>query len=150
MSLQSANEFVLFAAKHPALLEESKTITANKSAAEAALAISDLGKREGFDFSPTEAVEIRLDYIEALSDHELDSVAGGAGDATTATLTAAGSIVGGQVVMGGGMIGAGVGAGIGTAIAGGSTEESVMAGVKASSQKMDETKSVVQQIFSGW
>ena len=36
MSLQSANEFVLFAAKHPALLEESKTITANKSAAEAA------------------------------------------------------------------------------------------------------------------
>jgi hypothetical protein len=52
--------------------------------------------------------------------------------------------------MGGGMIGAGVGAGIGTAIAGGSTEESVMAGVNASNQKIEETKSVVQQIFSGW
>jgi hypothetical protein len=150
MSLQSANEFVLFAAKHPALIEESKTITANKSADEAALAISKLGKREGYDFTPAESLEIRLDYIQALSDTELDSVAGGAGDTTTATLTMAGSLVGGQVVTGGGFIGAGVGAGIGTAIAGGSTEESVMAGVNASNQKIEETKSVVQQIFSGW
>jgi len=55
----------------PALLEESKTITANKSAAEAALRDSDLGKREDSLLSDR-GRGIRLDYIEALSDHELD------------------------------------------------------------------------------
>jgi len=150
MSLQSANDFALAAAKNPALTEESKIATADKSPEDAALAVSELGKREGYDFTPAEALEFRRNFIRQLSDAELDSVAGGAGDATTQQLTFAGGMLGGQVAPGGGIIGAGVGAGIGTAIAGGSTEQSVMAGVQASNQKIEETKSVVQQIFSGW
>jgi predicted ribosomally synthesized peptide with nif11-like leader len=150
MSLQSANEFVQAAAKNPALTEESKTATTNKTPEEAAVAISALGKREGYDFTPAEALEYRRNFIRELSDSELDSVAGGAGDPTTASLTAAGSIIGGEVVPGGGIIGAGVGAGIGTAIAGGSTQESVMAGVNASNDSINSAKSVVQQVFSGW
>jgi hypothetical protein len=150
MSLQSANEFVLAAAKNPALTEESKTATANKSPDDAALAISELGKRKGYDFTPAEALEFRRNFIRELSDSELDSVAGGAGDPTTESLTMAGSLVGGRVAPGGGFIGAGVGAGVGTAIGGGSTEDSVLAGAQATSDSIDSFKSVINTIFSGW
>ena len=150
MSLQSANEFVVVLTKNPALTEESKTATADKSPADAALAMSELGKREGYDFTPGEALEIRDNHVRQLSESELDSVAGGAGDPLTAQLTAAGSIVGGQVVPGGGIIGAGVGAGVGTAIAGGSTQDSVLAGVKASNDSIDGFKKVINTVVSGW
>src|ERR1039457_3418222 len=111
---------------------------------------NESGKRQGYDFTPAEALEFRRNFIRELSDSELDSVAGGAGDPTTESLTMAGSLVGGRVAPGGGFIGAGVGAGVGTAIGGGSTEDSVLAGAQATSDSIDSFKSVINTIFSGW
>jgi hypothetical protein len=82
MSLQSAHEFALAAAKNPALAERSKTATTDKSPADAALAISELGKREGYDFTPAEVLELRQNCARQLSESELDSVAGGVADFT--------------------------------------------------------------------
>ena len=150
MSLQSANEFVLFAAKHPAITEESNALTANKSADEAALAISKLGKREGFDFTPAESLEIRLDYIQALSEADLDSVSGGKGEVSRDQLIFAGSVVGGSIAPGGSIIGAGAGAAIDTALGGGSASDALAAGALEANKSLNESKSVVEKVFSGW
>jgi predicted ribosomally synthesized peptide with nif11-like leader len=82
MSLQSANEFAVAVAKNPALAEESKTAAGDKSPADAALAICELGKREGYDFTPAEVLELHQNYARQLSESELDSVAGGTTDPT--------------------------------------------------------------------
>jgi hypothetical protein len=48
------------------------------------------------------------------------------------------------------VIGAGVGAGVGAALKGASASDSLAAGAMGAAQNLNETKSVVQQIFSGW
>ena len=78
MSSQSVNEFALAVAKNPALAEESKTHTANKSADEAAHANAELGKREGYEFTSAEVLELKQNYARQLSESELEPVAGGA------------------------------------------------------------------------
>ena len=151
MSLQSATEFAKVIIADPALMSEVTATVNGKNEAEASSAISALGKSKGYDFTPQEAATSRQSFMKQLSDDELNSVAGGATDPVLQqTLTTAGSIIGGQVVTGGGMIGAGVGAGVATAIGGGSAQESVLAGANATNASMNQTKGFVQQVFSGW
>jgi hypothetical protein len=153
MSLQSATEFTNVIIANPVLMSEvSKTID-GKNEAEASSAISALGKSKGYDFTPEEAATMRHAFVKQLSDADLDGVAGGINDggAIQAGVTiVAGQIAGEFIPVGGGIIGAGVGAGVGAALGGASASDSLAAGAMGAAQNLNETKSIVQQIFSGW
>ena len=152
MSLQSATEFTNALTSNPELAAAVLQSIGGKSVSEAATIASDLGKPHGFDFTPEEAVKARNAYAAAnpLSEDELDAVAGGlAGDPSIPT--------GNGIVVGlisppgtGGVIGAGVGTGMATLIGGGSASEAVQAGAVAAAENLNDTRSAVQQFFSGW
>jgi predicted ribosomally synthesized peptide with nif11-like leader len=156
MSLQSATEFTNALTSNPELAAAVLQSIGGKSVSEAATIASDLGKQHGFDFTPEEAVEARNAYAAAnpLSEDELDAVAGGlAGDPSipTGTGTGIGIVVGRISPPGtGGVIGAGVGTGMATLIGGGSASEAVQAGAVAAAENLNDTRSAVQQFFSGW
>jgi predicted ribosomally synthesized peptide with nif11-like leader len=150
MSLQSATEFTNALTSNPELAAAVLQSIGGKSVSEAATIASDLGKQHGFDFTPEEAVEARNAYAAAnpLSEDELDAVAGGlAGDPSIPI----GIVVGRISPPGtGGVIGAGVGTGMATLIGGGSASEAVQAGAVAAAENLNDTRSAVQQFFSGW
>jgi len=150
MSLQSATEFTNALTSNPELAAAVLQSIGGKSVSEAATIASDLGKQHGFDFTPEEAVEARNAYAAAnpLSEDELDAVAGGlAGDPSIGI----GIVVGRISPPGtGGVIGAGVGTGMATLIGGGSASEAVQAGAVAAAENLNDTRSAVQQFFSGW
>jgi len=150
MSLQSATEFTNALISNPELAAAVLQSIGGKSVSEAATIASDLGKQHGFDFTPEEAVEARNAYAAAnpLSEDELDAVAGGlAGDPSIGI----GIVVGRISPPGtGGVIGAGVGTGMATLIGGGSASEAVQAGAVAAAENLNDTRSAVQQFFSGW
>ena len=152
MSLQSATEFTNALTSNPELAAAVLQSIGGKSVSEAATIASDLGKQHGFDFTPEEAVEARNAYAAAnpLSEDELDAVAGGlAGDPSIPTEI--GIVVGRISPPGtGGVIGAGVGTGMATLIGGGSAFEAVQAGAVAAAENLNDTRSAVQQFFSGW
>jgi predicted ribosomally synthesized peptide with nif11-like leader len=154
MSLQSATEFTNALTSNPELAAAVLQSIGGKSVSEAATIASDLGKQHGFDFTPEEAVEARNAYAAAnpLSEDELDAVAGGlAGDPSIPTGTGIGIVVGRISPPGtGGVIGAGVGTGMATLIGGGSASEAVQAGAVAAAENLNDTRSAVQQFFSGW
>ena len=153
MSLENVKNFTAAARSNPALAAKMESATSGKSPNDAANAFSTLGKSEGYDFSPADALEFRNTYFsQELSEQDLNNVAGGAGDpyVTTATTVVAGQLAGELVPGAGGVIGAGVGAAVGTAVAGGSASESTAAGAMASASALDDFKSVVTSIFSGW
>ena len=152
MSLQSVQEFTQKITSNPALLAEVSKIASGNSPDDAANAIAAVGKREGYDFTPAEAKETRQAYVRQLSDSELDSVAGAGDPAIDAAVIGGATIIGSQVLPAGtgGAIGAGVGTGIAIAIDGGSASDAVAGGAMAAAEKTEETKSIVQQIFSGW
>jgi len=154
MSEQSAKEFVLAAAKSAALTEESRILTADKSPADAAIAISALGKREGFDFTADEMAEVRRGFLASheLSEEDLTKVAGGGnqGDVWSTMQPGLGMGLGsifGQFFPGaGGLLGTTVAAGITTAAQGGSAEESIIAGANA----FEQAKNDIVAFFSAW
>ena len=150
MSLQSATEFTNALTSNPELAAAVLQSIGGKSVSEAATIASDLGKQHGFDFTPEQAVEARNAYAAAnpLSEDELDAVAGGlAGDPSIGI----GIVVGRISPPGtGGVIGAGVGTGMATLIGGGSASEAVQAGAVAAAENLNDTRSAVQQFFSGW
>ena len=150
MSLQSATEFTNALTSNPELAAAVLQSIGGKSVSEAATIASDLGKQHGFDFTPEEGVEARNAYAAAnpLSEDELDAVAGGlAGDPSIGI----GIVVGRISPPGtGGVIGAGVGTGMATLIGGGSASEAVQAGAVAAAENLNDTRSAVQQFFSGW
>ena len=151
MSLQSATEFTNTLTSNPELAATLFQSANGKTVSEAAAIASDLGKQHGFDFTADEAIEARNAYASAnpLSEEELDSVAGGGADPVIATGV---GVVAGQLAPTGtgSIIGAGVGAGVATAVGGGSASESVAAGAVAAANNLNESKNIVQQIFSGW
>jgi hypothetical protein len=152
MSLQSATEFTNALTSNPELAAAVLRSIGGKSVSEATTIASDLGSQHGFDFTPEEAVEARNAYAAAnpLSEDELDAVAGGlAGDPSIPT--GIGIVVGRISPPGtGGVIGAGVGTGMATLIGGGSASEAVQAGAVAAAENLNDTRSAVQQFFSGW
>lgn len=153
MSLQSATEFTNVIISNPVLMSEVSTAVDGKNEAEASSAISMLGKSKGYDFTPEEAATMRHAFMKQLSDADLDGVAGGINDGGAAQIgigIVAGQIAGEVIPIGGGIIGAGVGAGVGAALNGASASDSLAAGAVGAAQNLNETKSVVQQIFSGW
>lgn len=153
MSLQGATEFTNAIAANPTLMSEVAAATVGKSPAEAALTISTLGKREGFDFTAEEATATRQAFLAELSEDDLDKVAGGVNDGGAGANGAgyvAGVIAGQVIPIGGGIIGAGVGAGVGAAMGGASASDSLAAGAIGAAQNMADTKSSVQQFFSSW
>jgi hypothetical protein len=153
MSLQSATEFTNVIIANPTLMSEVLKTIDGKNEAEASSAISALGKNKGYDFTAEEAATTRHAFVKQLSDADLDGVAGGLDDGgfAQAGITIVASQVAGEFVpLGGGIIGAGVGAGIGAALNGASASDALAAGAIGAAQKVNETKSVVQQIFSGW
>jgi hypothetical protein len=153
MSLQSATEFTNAIIVNPALMSEVSKTVDGKDEAEASSAISALGKSKGYDFTPEEAATMRHAFVKQLSDADLDGVAGGINDGGAAAIGigyVAGQIAGQVIPVGGGIIGAGVGAGVGAALGGASASDSLAAGAIGAAQNLNETKSVVQQIFSGW
>ncbi|QEE30402.1 Nif11 family protein [Terriglobus albidus] len=152
MSLQSATEFTNTLTSNPELAATLFQSANGKTVSEAAAIASDLGKQHGFDFTADEAIEARNAYASAnpLSEEELDSVAGG-GDSAPYIGTMIGTVAGQLAPTGtGGVVGAGVGAGVATAVGGGSASESVAAGAVAAANNLNESKNIVQQIFSGW
>jgi predicted ribosomally synthesized peptide with nif11-like leader len=153
MSLQSATEFMNAIAANPTLMSEIAAATVGKNPAETALTISALGKREGFDFTADEATATRQAFLAELSEGDLDKVAGGVNDGGAAGIGAgfiAGELAGQVIPIGGGIIGAGVGAGVGAAMGGASASDALAAGAMGAAQNMADTKSAVQQFFSGW
>ena len=150
MSLQSATEFTNALTSNPELAAAVLQSIGGKSVSEAATIASDLGKQHGFDFTPEEAVEARNAYAAAnpLSEDELDAVAGGlAGDPSIRIAIVVGRV---SPPGTGGVIGAGVGTGMATLIGGGSASEAVQAGAVAAAENLNDTRSAVQQFFSGW
>jgi Nif11 domain len=153
MSLQSATEFANGVFSNPALLSEVTATVNGKSEAEASSAISALGKSKGYDFTSEEAATLRQSFMKQLSDADLDGVAGGVNDGGAAQIGVtyvAGQLAGQGIPGGGGLIGAGVGAGVGAAMGGASASDSLAAGAVGAAQNLNESRSVVQQIFSGW
>ncbi len=153
MSLQSASEFTNAIISDPVLMSEVLKEINSKGEAEAPLAISALGKSKGYDFTPEEAATMRASFMQQLSDSDLDGVAGGVNDGGAAQIGVgyvAGQLAGQVIPVGGGIIGAGVGAGVDAALNGASASGSVAAGAIGAANSMNESKSVVQQIFSGW
>jgi hypothetical protein len=153
MSLQSATEFTNVIISNPVLMSEVSSAVDGKNEAEASSAISTLGKSKGYDFTPEEAATMRHAFMKQLSDADLDGVAGGINDGGATQIAVgivAGQIAGEFIPIGGGIIGAGVGAGVGAALNGASASDSLAAGAVGAAQNLNETKSVVQQIFSGW
>jgi hypothetical protein len=153
MSLQSATEFTNVIIANPVLMSEVSKAIDGKNEAEIPSAISALGKNKGYDFTPEEAATMRHAFMKQLSDADLDGVAGGINDGGAAAIGVgyvAGQIAGQVIPIGGGVIGAGVGAGVGAALNGASASDSLAAGAMGAAQNLNETKSVVQQIFSGW
>ncbi|NUQ29228.1 MAG: Nif11 family protein [Acidobacteriaceae bacterium] len=151
MSLQSATEFTNALPSNPELAATLLQSISGKTVSEAATIASDLGKQHGFDFTPEEAVEARNTYsaTNPLSEDELDAVAGGGRDPLIQNGV---GVIGNRISPPGtgGVIGAGLGAGIATWAGGGSASESVQAGAVAAAENLNESKNIVQQIFSGW
>jgi hypothetical protein len=153
MSLQSVTEFTNLIIADPALMSEVSMAIDGKNEADASTAISVLGKTKGYDFTPQDAATMRQAFIRQLSDADLDRVAGGIADggAAQAGVTYVAGQLAGQVIPGaGGVVGAGVGAGVGAALNGASASDSVGAGAVGAAQNLNDTKSAVQQFFSGW
>jgi len=153
MSLQSATEFTNALTSNPELAAAVLQSIGGKTVSEAGTIASDLGKQHGFDFTPEEAVEARNAFAAAnpLSEDELDAVAGGATRVDPVISGGIGITVGRISPPGtGGVIGAGVGTGMATLIGGGSISEATQAGAVAAAQNLNDTRSAVQQFFSGW
>ena len=95
MSLKSANEFILVTVANPDLMAKVVAAIAGKNPAEAALVTSELGKLDGFDFTADELLEARQAFLasQQLSDHDLDSVAGGTGTKLNPTEPTGGGII---------------------------------------------------------
>lgn len=152
MSLQSATEFTNALTSNPELAATVLQSVSGKTASEAATIASDLGKQHGFDFTPEEAVEARNAFAAAnpLSEDELDAVAGG-GKVDPFVQNGVGAIGNRISPPGtGGVIGAGLGTGIATWAGGGSASEAVQAGAVAAAENLNESRNIVQTIFSGW
>lgn len=81
MSLQSANEFISAATSSLELMSKIAEAITQKSPADAAQAVSALGKLNGFEFTAQEAMDARQAVLQSqsLSEDDLDSVAGGVG-----------------------------------------------------------------------
>ncbi|MES1257958.1 MAG: hypothetical protein ABUS51_05995 [Acidobacteriota bacterium] len=156
MSLQQAGEFTVAAAANPGLMAKIIQLTADKSPAEAALAVSQLGKTEGFEFTAEEATETRDAFLaanagtEELSDDALTAVAGGITTLQTNYIVAGSGILGGQAVTGGSIIGTGIGTGITTALNGGSASQSLGSGAIAAAQAQNDIGAQIRSFFSGW
>ncbi len=153
MSLQNATEFTNVIIANPTLMSEVLKTIDGKNEAEASSAISALGKNKGYDFTAEEAATTRHAFVKQLSDADLDGVAGGIDDGgfTQGAVTIVAGQLAGEVFPGAGsFIGAGIGAGVGAAVNGASASDALAAGAMGAVQKVNETKSVVQQIFSGW
>jgi hypothetical protein len=81
MSLQSANEFVSATISSHKLMAKVAEVVAGKSPTDAAHAVSDLGKLNGFEFTAQEATQARQAVLQSqrLSEDDLDGIAGGTG-----------------------------------------------------------------------
>jgi predicted ribosomally synthesized peptide with nif11-like leader len=86
MSLQSANEFISTATSNAELMAKVTQAVAGKSPTDAAQAVSDLGRLNGFEFTADEALQARQAVLQSqnLSEDDLDRVAGGRGLIATA------------------------------------------------------------------
>ena len=81
MSLQSANEYISATKSSPELMAKIAEAITGKSPTDAAQAVSDLGRLNGFEFTAEDAMQARQAVLQAqkLSEDDLDGVAGGAG-----------------------------------------------------------------------
>jgi Nif11 domain len=81
MSLQSANEFISVATSSPEIMAKVADAITGKSPTEAAQAVSDLGRLNGFEFTADDAIQARQAVLQSqrLSEDDLDGVAGGTG-----------------------------------------------------------------------
>jgi predicted ribosomally synthesized peptide with nif11-like leader len=81
MSLQSANAFISAATSSPEIMAKVAEAITGKSHTDAAQAVSDLGRLNGFEFTAEDAIQARQTVLQSqrLSEDDLDSVAGGTG-----------------------------------------------------------------------
>jgi hypothetical protein len=81
MSLQSANEFISTATSSPEIIARIADAITGKSPTDAAQAVSDLGRLNGFEFTAEDAIQARQAVLQSqrLSEDDLDGVAGGTG-----------------------------------------------------------------------
>ena len=81
MSLQRANEFISTATSSPEIMARIADAITGKSPTEAAQAVSDLGRLNGFEFTADDAIQARQAVLQSqrLSEDDLDGVAGGTG-----------------------------------------------------------------------
>jgi predicted ribosomally synthesized peptide with nif11-like leader len=81
MSLQSANAFISAATSSPEIMAKVAEAITGKSPTDAAQAVSDLGRLNGFEFTAEDAMQARQVVLQSqrLSEDDLDGVAGGAG-----------------------------------------------------------------------
>jgi hypothetical protein len=155
MSLQSAADFTI-AATHNEVLAAKILETARENGPEQiGSAMSALGKSEGYDFTPAEAEALRQSAIAngSLSEDDLNKVAGGSVDSDylAAQARAAANALGGRAAAGSGGVFGGAADGAAQAAANGGSANDVVAGAAVGAAKgLNETKSTVQQIFSGW
>src|SRR5438270_7324884 len=84
MSLQSVYEFMTTTTSDAALMAKVTEAVAGKSPTDAAQAVSDLGRLNGFEFTAEDALQARQAVLQSqkLSEDDLDSIAGGTGALT--------------------------------------------------------------------
>lgn len=90
MSLQNALDFARRVASDPTLAARVAAALKDSANSAAAATFSALGREEGFDFSPEEAVQARNQILQSqpMSEGDLDKVAGGGDRDTLASLVA--------------------------------------------------------------
>ncbi len=81
MSLQSAHEFISTATSSPEIMARIADAITGKSPTDAAQAVSDLGRLNGFEFTAEDAIQARQAVLQSqrLSEDDLDGIAGGTG-----------------------------------------------------------------------
>jgi predicted ribosomally synthesized peptide with nif11-like leader len=81
MSLQSANEFISVTTSSAELMAKVAEAITGKSPTDAAQAVSDLGRLNGFEFTAEDAMQARQEVLQSqkLSEDDLNGIAGGSG-----------------------------------------------------------------------
>jgi len=165
MSLEDVECFTLAAADSAELAARAKAVVEGKSEAGVAAALAELGRSEGYDFTPEEMLEYKRTVLSAarlLTEDDLSQVAGGistvyngvhttyvTNNTSTSVSLAAGELVPGA----GGIIGAGVGSFVGTLAGGGSLSSATASGAFSAAGALNDMKEGINSAVStvgGW